>query len=333
MSKIWMTGGAGGLDLDVVTAQTDDVLKGKIIVGADGEPLTGNLVLSGDAGDSMVLSGKTYYNTDPKQKRTGTMANQGAKVAALNCGGTYTIPAGYHNGQGKVTANSLAAQTDANATAGDIESGKTAWVKGSKITGTLVLSGTASDGEVLAGKTYYSNALKTKRTGTMANQGAKTAALNCGGSYTIPAGYHNGQGKVTANSLATQTDANAVTGDILSGKTAWVKGTKITGNMVAMSGGTYKSQKTSQTISCSGKKMTSNITISGDANLVADNIVSGKSILGVAGSAKVMKIKSGSVGPFSSMTSIYLTVDSGAAGTFKHRFYLCELGSVGFTPL
>lgn len=64
MGKIWMPGGGGGTDLDVVTALADDVIQGKVIVGPDGEPLTGTLALSGDAGDSMVLSGKTYYNTD-----------------------------------------------------------------------------------------------------------------------------------------------------------------------------------------------------------------------------------------------------------------------------
>lgn len=195
MSRIWMFGGTGDVDLDVVTAVSEDILNGKVIVGPDGEPLTGTLALNGDAGDSMVLSGKTYYNTDPKQRRIGTMVNQGTKTATLNCGEMYTIPAGYHNGQGKVTAGSLEAQTEANATEGDIEFGKTAWVKGSKVTGTLVLSGTASDGEVLAGRTYYNKALKAKRTGTMTNQGAKTAALNCGGLYMIPAGYHNGRGR------------------------------------------------------------------------------------------------------------------------------------------
>ena len=34
-------------------------------------------------------------------------------------------------------------------------------------------------------------------TGTMANNGAVTKSLSVGGSYTIPAGYHNGSGKVT----------------------------------------------------------------------------------------------------------------------------------------
>ena len=35
----------------------------------------------------------------------------------------------------------------------------------------------------------------------MANRGAVSATINPGGSYTIPAGYHNGSGKVTANSV------------------------------------------------------------------------------------------------------------------------------------
>ena len=67
----------------------------------------------------------------------GTMANNGAVSANLNAGQSYIIPEGYHNGGGKVTANSLASQTSATATASDIASGKTAWVNGNKITGTM----------------------------------------------------------------------------------------------------------------------------------------------------------------------------------------------------
>lgn len=89
---------------------------------------------------------------------------------------------------------------------------------------------TATAAHVLSGKTFYAGD-KTLKTGTMPNQGAKTAALNAGGSYTIPQGWHNGKGKVTANSLASQTSANAENGDIISGKTAWVNGSKRTGTL------------------------------------------------------------------------------------------------------
>lgn len=141
MGRIWMPGGGGGgADLDVITAASGDVLKGAVIVGPDGEPLTGTLELTGNAADSQVLLGKTYYNTDAKAKRTGVMVNCGAvSPGGLNAGGSYTIPEGYHNGAGKVQANSLASQTDGTAVAGHILSGKTAWVKGSKITGTMAV--------------------------------------------------------------------------------------------------------------------------------------------------------------------------------------------------
>lgn len=113
MGKIWMPGGGGGADLDVITAGAGDVLAGKVIVDKDGEPLTGTLALSGNASDAQVLSGQTYYNSDPKTKRTGTMPNRGAVSQALGINGTYTIPAGYHNGSGKVTQSiaTMAGQT------------------------------------------------------------------------------------------------------------------------------------------------------------------------------------------------------------------------------
>ena len=87
---------------------------------------------------SDLLTGKTA-NDSNGEKVNGTMPNKGAVTATLNCGGSYTIPKGYHNGSGKVTANSLASQTGANATAGDIVKGKTAWVNGSKLTGTATI--------------------------------------------------------------------------------------------------------------------------------------------------------------------------------------------------
>lgn len=86
------------------------------------------------------------------------------------------------------------------------------------ITGTFTSDANAYASGILSGLTAYVNS--SKITGTMANQGAVSQSLNAGGSYTIPAGYHNGSGKVTANSLSSQTSATANAGTILSGYTA-----------------------------------------------------------------------------------------------------------------
>ena len=150
---------------------------------------------------AQILTGKTAWVNGTKI--TGTMANNGAVTKTISAGGSYTIPAGYHNGSGKVTATALKDQTSGTATAAQILTGKTAYVNGALVTG------------------------------TMANKGAVTSTLNAGGSYTIPAGYHNGSGKVTANSLASQTSATATAAQILTGKTAYVNGSKVTGTMAS----------------------------------------------------------------------------------------------------
>ncbi len=79
-------------------AADSDVLKGKTYYSTDAKAKrTGALVLTGDAADGHVLSGKTYYNTDAKTRRTGSMPNRGN----LNWSGnntTYNVPAGYYGG-------------------------------------------------------------------------------------------------------------------------------------------------------------------------------------------------------------------------------------------
>lgn len=67
--------------------------------------------------------------------------------------------------------------------------------------------------------------------GTMPNNGAQNASLNCGQSKMIPAGYTSG-GTVTANSLASQTGgATADDTKVLSSYTYWKDGVKRTGNL------------------------------------------------------------------------------------------------------
>ena len=63
---------------------------------------------------------KDYKAYSKGQLVTGTMANNGSVNANLNAGQSYTIPKGYHNGSGKVTAKDLASQTQATANANNL---------------------------------------------------------------------------------------------------------------------------------------------------------------------------------------------------------------------
>lgn len=61
---------------------------------------------------------------------------------------------------------------------------------------------TAAADKILSGYTAYVKGAKV--TGSMTNRGAVSQTLNAGDSYTIPAGYHNGSGKVTSPSPSAQ---------------------------------------------------------------------------------------------------------------------------------
>lgn len=78
-------------------------------------------------------------------------------------------------------------------------------------------------------------------------------------------------------------DANAAATDILSGKTAYVNGTKISGQISSKAAATYTPTTSDQTIAA-GQYLSGAQTIKGDANLQAQYIASGVSIFGVAGS-------------------------------------------------
>lgn len=129
-------------------------------------------------------------------------------------------------------------------------------------------SGNAQPADVLATKTF-SNDSGPGQVGTMPNNG-KWNATPGAAAVTIPAGYHDGTGQVAAVSF----DASKV----LAGTT--IAGTA--GTMPSRGAPTITPGTTDQILQAG---YYSGGTVKGDANLIAANIMSGKMIFGVTGSA------------------------------------------------
>lgn len=101
---------------------------------------------------------------------------------------------------------------DSNLTAGNIRRGVKifnvtgSYAGSSSSGGTDTSDATATAANILSGKTAYVNG--SKLTGTMTNNGAVSKTMTANGSYTIPAGYHNGSGKVTVNVSSSSGSSN-----------------------------------------------------------------------------------------------------------------------------
>lgn len=180
----------------------------------------------------------------------------------------------YQYTQGNFSFRKVIWTGDADAIASDIIEGKTAYVNGKQIIGTIetftpstvtsngtlqtngkyvnadivvevpspTLDGNATADNVLADKTFYSNSTN-KQTGTMPNIGQEHGIINNTTSprYNIAKGYHNGAGYVEINSSQI---ADCVAANILQGKTilgvqgTLVKGITPTGTLDIISNGT-----------------------------------------------------------------------------------------------
>ena len=203
--------------------------------------------------------------------------NRGAVSANVQEGDTYTIPKGYHNGSGTVSGvagggnYSLQSKTITPTEKQQNVTPDSGYYGLSDVTVNPIPDNyhdttnvTAAAADVLANKVIINAAGETVA-GTMPNNGAITKTLSTSStSYTIPAGYHSGTGKVSITTetksatptksaqtitptsgkvlssvtvaaipaaYITTTDADAVAGNILDGKTAYVGGVKLEGTM------------------------------------------------------------------------------------------------------
>lgn len=174
---------------------------------------------------------------------------------------------------------------------------------------------TAVKTQVLAGCTAVTkDSGDEPAAGTMANRGAVSQALNCGGSYTVPEGYHNGGGKITANSLASQTGgATAEDKYVLNGKTYWKDGVKRTGSMTVASVASFSvaPYSTSQVLATwnnPGRGPYSGVLICAKAGGYPNNAWDGITYQGVGNNSAVNGTSSQIIGGLAAGTTYYFRI-------------------------
>lgn len=160
-------------------------------------------------------------------------------------------------------------------------SGVTAHDKsGSPITGTCAfdvnsIDGTAAVAEILAGKTAYARG--TKLTGTMPNNGSVTGEISSlNGDFTIPMGFHDGSGKVT---IADTEAAKIIEGNIKAGvEILGVTGT-YGGEEISAQSKSVTPRTTAQTVQPdTGYDYLSAVTVAAIPYTESDNSAGGKTV-------------------------------------------------------
>ena len=124
VNKVVLAGGNTLIDLTSDTVVASDVQSGKYFHLASGQRVQGSCTYDSNTTDanaaaSEILSGKTAYVN--KNKITGQMTNNGGVTGTISTvAGTYTVPAGYHDGSGTV---SISSTEQAKIIAGNIKDG------------------------------------------------------------------------------------------------------------------------------------------------------------------------------------------------------------------
>lgn len=156
---------------------------------------------------------------------------------------------------------------------------------GSGSTDLSFVTATASD--ILEGKKGADSSGNVVN-GSMTNRGAWSSTKTSNGDVTIPAGFHDGSGKVSVDVSTTvesgELDTPTVSFDTTNGRFTTTAKVKTSGyistsatktnsySLTRNLGGTITPAKDSQTISLSGQYCTGDYVVNGDSNLVPENI-------------------------------------------------------------
>lgn len=172
--------------------------------------------------------------------------------------------------------------------AGYLPLGVTAYSDGTKYTGTAAENDssdlTVSGATVTAPAGYYSSSASA----SVASGSATPASSLSGTSASVSTGTN------TLTLSKTISNTPQVTAGYISSGSAGNTAVTLTASVTTKAAATITPGTSNQTIA-SGTYLTGAQTISGDANLLAGNIVSGKTIFGVAGTAQIPSITQDSV--------------------------------------